>query len=143
MTSLETLEARLRKLEEDKISAERLDLRSVIKALERSWTPNAEQLIGPGSIKRSMLTSGLVPRITYGAGSDGWGGTNLLEPVVAHGLGVVPVFAVAVLRAGGSVYYNTHYVGISSWDATNFVPTWQLDSGTSAGTSNYAWMAMG
>lgn len=81
-------------------------------------------------------------RFAFGSGNAGWGGTGTLSPTVAHGLAKIPAFAIGVLLGGGSIFFNVHYVGVQSMDDTNFVPVWQLDTGTSAGNSNYMWMAV-
>ncbi|MFL5910755.1 MAG: hypothetical protein ACJ768_09345 [Gaiellaceae bacterium] len=93
------------------------------------------QITDPAGIGADM-------RVAWGFSTGFWG-SNQLNATVAHGLAVTPDVAVAALvLPGSSVFFSTHFVGVSAWDANNVTFTWVADAGVTiaAGQSFFGWL---
>jgi hypothetical protein len=86
-------------------------------------------------------------QLTHGAGTFNWAGERTANATVTHSLGRTPVFAIATLTGGGTIFGNAQYVGNSANEteiAFSFEAVNEPEEFTGyTGTSTFQWIAIG
>jgi hypothetical protein len=87
-----------------------------------------------------LITLGTISRIVVGTGSGSWS-TSTFTPTIAHAVGTVPVFGIGIAIEGGSVFFDTIYVGSSTHTTSAITLKWQSRTGGAlSGSMNYAYL---
>lgn len=89
-------------------------------------------------------------KVRFGTGTWTWAGQSEVNQAVAHGLGVVPIFAIAAATNHGTIYFNNGVNagvlpgGYSAEDATNVTFKCVCGFVPSVGaTTTFSWLAIG
>lgn len=116
-----------------------------LKVLEDTQSARATLLNAAGE-SSFLQAAGALSKLQISAGEgivnwkSGVGGC-----AIAHGLGVIPRFAIATLTEGLDIFYDTSYIGITEMNATNADFAWGAINGVKieAGRSAMRWVAIG
>jgi hypothetical protein len=105
----------------------------------------ATVITSTGASSFLQLAIGAKLKLAYGASSATFGSPSEMtaQGAVAHGLGVVPKFAIAAIAGGGAIFYDAFQVGPVRLTAAEVEFGFQSTINLTGSKFNFLWIAIG